>query len=129
MCRMLLSIKPEHVENILSEKKRFEFRKVRCKAGVDKIIIYSTAPVMRVVAEATLDEIIEDDISTVWKITNKYAGIPYEYYINYYKGKSKAIAYHLRNVVEYEHPLTLSEIGLSYAPQSFVYLSSGANEN
>lgn len=51
MCKMLLSINPEHVENILCGKKRFEFRKVCCKADVDKIIIYSTAPVMRVVAE------------------------------------------------------------------------------
>lgn len=41
---MLLSINPEHVENILSGVKKIEFRKVRCKSDVNKIIIYATAP-------------------------------------------------------------------------------------
>ena len=41
MCKMLLSINPEHVANILSGKKKFEFRKVRCKEDVDKIVIYA----------------------------------------------------------------------------------------
>ena len=45
MSQMLLSINPEHVENILLGTKRFEFRKVRCKYEVSKIIIYATAPV------------------------------------------------------------------------------------
>jgi len=50
-CKILLSINPEHVENILNGSKLFEFRKIRCKNNVDKIIIYATFPVMRVVAE------------------------------------------------------------------------------
>ena len=73
MYQMLLSINPEHVESILCGKKQFEFRKVRCKEDVEKIYIYSTAPVMKVVAEADVDEIIEDDILTVWNLTKEYA--------------------------------------------------------
>ena len=65
MSQILLSIDPEHVENILLGIKRFEFRKVRCKSEVDKIIIYSTSPVMRVVAEAEVTGIIQDDVQAV----------------------------------------------------------------
>ena len=124
MCQMLLSINPEHVESLLCGKKRFEFRKVRCKADVDKIIIYSTAPVMRVVAEALVEEIIEDDISTVWNLTKEYAGISYNFYRKYYKGKKKAVAYRLCEIIEYPEPKTLSDVGVSNAPQSFVYLEA-----
>ncbi len=41
MYQMLLSVNPEHVENILLGKKQYEFRKIRCRPDVDKIIIYA----------------------------------------------------------------------------------------
>lgn len=122
MCQMLLSINPEHVENILQGIKRFEFRKARCKADVEKILIYSTSPVMRVVAEAEVEEIIEDDLLTVWKLTKEYAGISYKFYREYYRGKKRAVAYKLRDIIEYQEPKMLSELGVSFPPQSFVYL-------
>ena len=44
MCKLLMSINPEHVANILAGKKKFEFRKTKCKEQIDSIVIYSTAP-------------------------------------------------------------------------------------
>jgi predicted transcriptional regulator len=123
MCQMLLSINPEHVENILLGTKRFEFRKVRCKVDVDKIIIYATSPVMRIVAEAEVSEIIEDNVEAVWEITKKYAAISHEFFESYYEGKNKAVAYKLTKVKKYKEPKMLSDYGLRFAPQSFVYLS------
>ena len=43
VCKVLMSINPEHVDNIMSEKKVFEYRKVKCKRKIDSIVIYSTA--------------------------------------------------------------------------------------
>ncbi len=122
MCRMLLSINPEHVENIFNGKKQVEFRKVRCKSDVDKIIIYATSPHKMVVGEAEIAEIIEDDINEVWKQTKNFAGITYPFFRAYYKGKKKAVAYKLRNIEEYEHPRQLSDYGVEHPPQSFIYL-------
>ncbi len=122
MSQMLLSINPEHVNNILCGKKLFEFRKVRCKSDVNKILIYSTSPVMLVVAEARIEEVIEDDVLTVWHLTKDYAGVSYNFYRKYYKGKKKAVAYKLSQVLPYSTPCKLSDLGISHAPQSFVYL-------
>lgn len=122
MSQMLLSINPEHVKNIISGKKLYEFRKVRCRADIDKIIIYSTSPVMKIVAEAEIEDVIEDDVPTVWKITREFAGISYNYYRKYYKGKKKAVAYKLNKVIPYEEPRKLSDLGVTFAPQSFIYL-------
>lgn len=91
MCQMLLSINPEHVENILSGVKKIEFRKVRCKSDVNKIIIYATAPQKMVVGEAEIEEIIEDDINKVWAQTKLLAGISYSFFRSYYKGKKKLL--------------------------------------
>ena len=124
MCKMLLSINPEHVENILSGKKQFEFRKARCRETVDSIIIYSTAPQMRIVAEVRLDDIIVGSILEVWHLTKEYAGISYKFYRRYYKGKKTAVAYKLGAIMQFREPLMLSDIGITHPPQSFSYLEN-----
>jgi predicted transcriptional regulator len=119
---MLLSINPEHVENILSGKKQFEFRKTRCRETVDSIVIYSTAPQMRIVAEVVIEDIIIGDLLEVWRLTKQYAGISYQFYRSYYKGKKIAVAYKLGAILEFQEPLMLSDLGLTHPPQSFAYL-------
>lgn len=123
MCQMLLSINPEYVESIIQGKKLYEYRKFRCRDDVDRIIIYATAPQKQVVGEAEIGDIVEDDILTVWHQTKKYSGITYKFFRQYYKGKKKAVAYQLKNLVIYDEPLTLEDIGIPCAPQSYRYVS------
>lgn len=122
MCKILLSINPEHVKHILDGSKEYEFRKTRCKREVDAIVIYSTAPEMRVVAEADVDSVIEDKPETVWRIAGDKSGISRSFFFQYFNGRNKAIAYKLSNLRIFEEPQTLSDYGLSVAPQSFVYV-------
>lgn len=124
MCKMLLSINPEHVENIINGNKIYEFRKVRCRANVDSIVIYSTSPVMQVVAEAVVDSIIEGSILEVWHLTKEYAGVSYSFFRKYFKGKKTAVAYKLSNVTEYIEPRELIDFGISHPPQSFAYVKA-----
>ena len=124
MCKILLSINPRHVEHILEGSKKYEFRKVRCRKDVDKILIYATAPQKKVVAEADIEDIIIDVPNAVWEKTNDFAGITYSFFESYYKGKSIAIAYKLRNVITFDKPLSLNDLGITNAPQSFIYLNT-----
>ena len=122
MCRLLMSINPEHVENILSGSKKFEFRKTRCKERIDSIIIYSTSPVMRIVAEAEVTDIIQDTPQEIWKETQYAAGIDKTFFDEYYSGRETAVAYVLGKVKKYDSPKCLSDYGLKTAPQSYVYV-------
>ena len=54
MSTVLMSIKPEYVSNILNGKKKYEFRKNACKKEIEKMIIYSTSPISKVVGEARI---------------------------------------------------------------------------
>lgn len=56
-----MSINPEHVNNILNGNKIYEYRKTKCKKKIDSIVIYSTAPIMKVIAEVEVKRIIEGD--------------------------------------------------------------------
>lgn len=122
MPTMLLSIKPEYVKAIFAGQKKYEFRKRRCRAGVSKIVFYSTAPESRVVGEAEIEDIIEGDPSEIWERTKDAAGIAKDKYCRYYHGYNKAVAYKLKNVIAYDQPKGLSDYGISHVPQSFVYL-------
>ena len=119
---MLISIKPEYVENIFNGSKKYEYRKIRCKQDIDKIIIYSTYPIMKVVGEAKVEKILEDSPDRIWEKTKKYSGIDLNFYQKYFKDRSKAIAYKLTNIKKYDSPKELSSYGIKAAPQSFVYI-------
>lgn len=122
MLTMLLSIKPEYAKAILDGRKKYEFRKRRCRNSVSKIVFYATAPESRVVGEAEIEDIIEGDPSEIWERTKEAAGIAREKYCEYYRGHSNAVAYKLKNVIAYDQSKELSDYGISHVPQSFVYI-------
>ncbi len=122
MSQMLLSIKPQYVREILSGKKKYEFRKFRCRDEIDTIIIYATSPIKEVVGEVSLIQIIEGDVEHVWNQTSPYGGVLKEDYQEYYKARDVAIAYQLGEVTRYEKPKKLLDYGLTYAPQSYAYI-------
>ena len=124
MCKLLMSINPEHVENILAGRKKFEFRKTKCKEQIDSIVIYSTAPVMKVVAEVEVKGIIEDTPQSVWKRTSNAAGIDKTFFDRYYSGRDQAVAYILGCVKQFDSPRQLIDYGVKAAPQSYVYIRS-----
>lgn len=122
MCKLLMSINPEHVDNILAGTKKFEFRKTRCKEKIDSIIIYSTSPIMRVVAEVEVKDVIEDTPQVVWNKTRKAAGIDKIFFDRYYNGRNTAVAYVLGEVRKFASPRFLADYGVKAAPQSYVYV-------
>ena len=122
MCAILLSINPEYVKRILCGEKKYEFRKSLCKRKVDKIIIYSTSPIMKVVGEAEVEDILVDAPEKIWDITKEASGVEQEFFDEYYGGRMQAVAYKLNHVIEYEVPKMLKDYGVNAAPQSYCYL-------
>ena len=122
MSKMLLSIKPEYVDKIISGQKKYEFRKFRCREEIDTIVIYATAPVKKVIGEGALLDIIEGDVEYVWHKTKSFGGILEKDYKAYYEGRKVAIAYKLGKVTLYDKPMELKDLGLDYVPQSFAYI-------
>ena len=121
MSKILLSIKPEYVERILDGTKQYEFRK-RLAKDVTKIVIYSTSPVKKVVAEVEVIGTIECAEQKLWNLTHEYAGIDKKKFHEYFCDCKNACAYVLGNVKKFERPKSLEAYGLSLAPQSFIYI-------
>lgn len=122
VANILLAIKPEFVEKILNGQKKFEFRRRVPSANVDKIIIYATAPVKKVVGVARVREIISKPPNDLWNLTHEFAGIGREFFNSYFLGCDVGHAYALENVQKYKQPRELSDFGIRAVPQSFVYM-------
>lgn len=121
MRAIVISINPEHVDKIIRGSKKYEYRRKVAREGVDKLIIYATAPVKKVVAEATVIDILALPPSALWKESEEYSGISTEFFFDYFRGKDIAYAYKLGEVKVYAEPKSLSDFGLKGAPQSFAY--------
>lgn len=128
MCSVLMSIKPKFVQSILSGEKVFEYRKKACKRSIDRIYIYSTVPVQKVVGEAEVESILVESPAKLWKLTHTGAGIDKAFFDSYFLNKKEAVAYKLANVKEYKKPITLSEFGIKVAPQSYQYIEQRSFE-
>ena len=121
--KIIVSINPEYVEKILSGDKKFEYRTRVAKQQVDTLIIYSTKPIMKVVAEVEIQGIIVTSPEELWNQTKNQSGITKSFFDEYFKDKQVAYAYRLGEVKVYERPKSLSDFGLRMAPQSFAYVN------
>lgn len=121
--KALLSIKPEFADMIFAGTKRYEFRRAIFKRNdLEGVLVYASSPVQRVIGEFKIEEIIADDIETVWRKTRKYAGISHEYFLAYFSNRNRAYAIKVVSPRLFAHRRKLSAYNLTAAPQSFVYV-------
>lgn len=120
--KILISINPEHVQNIINGTKKYEYRKIAAKKDISSIIIYETTPIKRVVAEAEVIDVLELRPEELWKQTKDASGISKEFFDDYFRDRELAYAYKLGKIKVYDVPKTLLDYGIKAAPQSFVYI-------
>lgn len=121
---ILLPIKPEYAEKIYHGIKKYEYRKTTIRNGCPgKIVLYETRPVSQITGEIRIGSVLNENPETIWNKTNKYGGITKQNFDNYYKGKSKCVAYEIVEARKYTKARELKEYGLTRAPQGFVYLT------
>lgn len=122
--KVIISIKPEYVEKIFSNEKKFEYRKSIFKKKVDSILIYATKPVGKIVGEIFFSEILKDNPNKIWELTAQYSGVEDEFFKEYFKEKSVAYAIKIDEVKKYNQPREISDYIISgKAPQSYCYVS------
>lgn len=128
--KVLLSIKPEYVEEIIKGNKKFEYRKRIFKKDVDSVVIYCTMPVGKIIGEFTIDTIINDSPKKIWNMTSSYSGISRDSFLDYFSGKSDGFAIKIKDFIEYENPINPREIDNQFiAPQSYKYINNEAEYN
>ncbi len=123
MKKILLSIKPCYVAEILAGRKTVEYRKrIPQDDTVRQVLIYSSHPVKRVVAEFTLGGFLSGSPEWLWGQTSEIGGITKEVFAQYFEGKNIAYAYLIDNLHVFEYLRPLREYGMEKGPQDFCYV-------
>lgn len=120
--KILISINPEHVQNIINGTKKYEYRKIAARQDISSIIIYETTPIKKIVAEAEIVEVIMLSPEELWAQTKDASGISKQFFDEYFQNREIAYAYKLGKIKVYDEPKTLFEYGIKAAPQSFMYI-------
>lgn len=120
--KIIISINPEHVENIINGTKKYEYRTKAAKQDISSIIIYETVPVKKVVAEVEIIDVLELSPEDLWNETKEFSGISKNFFDEYFRNREVAYAYKLGKIKVYKEPKSLLDFGIKCAPQSFVYV-------
>lgn len=104
--RVILSIKPRHVQKVINGTKRYEFRKVIFKdRSVSEVYIYSTSPVKKIIGKFRIGRILDDHPENLWKQLHEYSGLTKKDFDMYFSGKEKGYAIEITNFELFEEPI------------------------
>jgi len=123
--KVLLSIKPQFVEEIFNGSKKFEYRKsIFKRPNIKSVVIYSTMPVGKIVGEFDIEDIFEEHPKDLWEKTKNFSGVTEAFYDSYFTGRDKGYAIEIKSLNKYDEPRCPHEMyGEFTAPQSFKYVS------
>ena len=125
---VLISIKPEHVLNILGGSKTVELRK-RGFPDCRIIIMYVTSPVKGLIGALEVSEVITASKETVWLMYGRETCITKEQFDEYYVGRHWAVAVKISRVIKFKPMLDPKKVIPNFhAPQSWVYISKDISD-
>ena len=123
---VLLSVRPQYAEAILTGQKKYEFRKVwpRQKSG-QKVFIYTTAPVRKIVGSFVTRNVIEGHPASLWRRYQSKGGIEERAFFDYFGSRSIGYAIEISELEVFDVPLEPEEhIPGFIAPQSYMYIEN-----
>ena len=121
---VILSIRPTFCQAIFNGSKVYEYRKRVFKhSDMDKVYIYASKPISKIVGYFTIKRIIDDTPSMVWNITHEQCGISKKQFFDYFKAHDVAHAIEIDEVVKLDTPINPKEAVKNFtAPQNYCYL-------
>lgn len=114
----IMSIRSSYANQIISGKKTVEIRRalVHMKKG-DKVAIYATLPVAKIIGFYIVNQVIYDKPEMIWKQYQKEMCISHDIFVEYTAKKDKLSAIMILSVKKVDGK-ALSEIAISI-PQSY----------
>ncbi len=121
---VLLSIKPEFCERIITGKKRYEFRRriFRNYNQVKMVFMYATLPVQKIVGAFTIQEVKQGTPEELWEECGEYAGVSRTQFFDYLSSVERAFAIKIDRVIKCDPFDPRDVFHQFHVPQSFRYV-------
>jgi len=128
-CEILISVRSEYVNKMLSGKKTVELRRrqVHVTPGT-RMWIYSKAPQASILARATVDSVVIASPASIWRKYRTRLGVTYQEFRAYFGSLELGCAILLKNISKLRSEVTLAafrrKINSFHPPQFYLKLSS-----
>lgn len=119
---VLISIFPIYANQIFEGSKKIEFRKKIFSSKINKIVVYSTKPVAKIVGLWDYDGVERLSPLELWGKYFNVGGIKKEKYDDYFSNSEIAYGLKVKNPIKFNRPFAIAEIGKK-PPQSYAYLT------
>ncbi len=128
---VILSIRPKYVELMMEGTKKYEFRKVIFKnTNINKVYIYSTSPVKKIVGTFKISEIVEDRPERLWDNFEAFSGLNAQEFFTYFNGVERGFAIGIECFRLFDEPLNPNDLMPRFVPpQSFCYLNTPSDNS
>ena len=122
---VLLSIRPKYADLIMNGEKRYELRKsIFRREDIDKVYIYSTSPIKKVVGSFIIEDIIEEHPKRLWEKCREHSGLTEREFFRYFNGKKRGFAIKIKGLEKFNDPIDPRDIFPNFVPpQSFYYVN------
>lgn len=124
---LLLSVRAEFTEGILSGTKTVELRRKRPRVSPgDYLILYVPAPVKSIVGVVMVERVVEGRLSTLWRKVRGGCGLTHAEFQLYFRGLPRGYGVFVKNPGRLSSPLPLEllrRVQPGFTPQGYRYLS------
>jgi predicted transcriptional regulator len=124
---IVLSIKPEFSQLILKKKKKYELRKKVSKNLTlgSKVFLYETSPSQSIVGYFLVEDILFENVLTMWDKYHEDFGIDFDRYSDYFANQASGYAIKIGRVYRFKESKRITDIkgfgNTLTPPQSFIY--------
>jgi predicted transcriptional regulator len=124
---IIISIKPEHVQNIMAGHKTIELRR-RFPDGLADgriMLIYSSSPERALVGAVRIEQVRRMATAALWQAYRKQACVARDVFDDYFAGATEGFGVLLGTAIRFDVPIPVSELRDRFRfspPQSFRYL-------
>ncbi|MGA7677553.1 MAG: hypothetical protein WCA51_04170 [Dehalococcoidia bacterium] len=121
---VLLSIRPKYAEAITQGRKSFEFRKSIFKYHcVERVYLYATKPVSKVVGSFKVGEIICKEPNLLWEEFGWLSGVTSLEFFKYFEDNDIGFAIEIKDLEVFQTPVNPSLFIAGFKPpRSFKYI-------
>lgn len=125
---VLLSIKPEFAEKILTNEKQYEFRKTgfRDVSAIKNVFMYASSPVKRIVGVFIMNSVVEMPPELLWRKFGTGSGIEdRQRFMEYFDGTEGGYAIEIDEAFQLKEPINPREYVDDFRPPvSFQYVNN-----
>ena len=124
---IIISIRPEHVHNIMAGRKTVELRRRFPESVVmgGLMLIYSSSPEKALVGAARIENVRRMTPAGLWRAFREQVCVPRDFFNAYFAGADEGFGVVLGKAVRFDHPIPVSELKERFSfspPQSFRYV-------